>query len=119
MKTSKWTDDTEKSIIKFVNEKNIERKNKIFTNELLELIEELIVLHFNKYPNFLELNEIKEDILTQVYEGLQNLNPEKVRHDRSGKAYIIQIIRCKLANEEGKYFKAKKMLVSLDKIGNI
>ena len=122
---NKWTNDNEKSIIKFVNEKNIEKKNKIFTNELLETIENLIELNYNKYnvfdqySKYFKLLDIKEDILTQVYEQLQKFNPEKIRHDRSGKAYISTIIRCQLANEQGKRIKDKKMLISLDNIENI
>ena len=122
---NKWTDDNENSIIKFVNEKNIEDKNKIFTNELLELIENLIELNYNKYntydrySTYFKLSDVSEDILTQVYEQLQKFNPEKIRHNRSGMAYVSTIIRCKLADEQSKYIRNKKTLVSLDNIENI
>ena len=119
MKKSKWTDDIENDLIRFVSENDLDKKNEIFSNKLIEPLEDEINCVYDRYGHLELSKEDKEDILTRIYEEVQKFNIKKIKNNRSGFSYVRTIIRCSIANIECKYIKEKRTLTSLDVIKNL
>lgn len=85
---NRFNEDVDKAIVKYKEEKNQDKKNKIFVEEIMPAFESIASYWYVKMP-VAKNPEIKQDCLTDLFEKIEKFDTSRVR----GFPYFNQIAK--------------------------